>query len=66
MDAEFECIFCNVKRIVIGVTLVAGGTKCGLSNARNVATSLKSSFGNRARTPVSGMEPDAKNAQRAP
>jgi len=25
MDAEFECIACNVKRIAIGVTLVARG-----------------------------------------
>jgi transcription elongation factor Elf1 len=25
MDAEFECITCNVKRIVIGVTPVARG-----------------------------------------
>ena len=25
MDAEFECIACNVKRIVIGITPVARG-----------------------------------------
>jgi DNA-directed RNA polymerase subunit RPC12/RpoP len=25
MDAEFDCIACNVKRIVIGVTPVARG-----------------------------------------
>jgi hypothetical protein len=39
--------------------------KCGLSNAPNVATSLGSSFGSHARTPVSGIDPDAKNALRA-
>ena len=50
MDAEFERIACNVKRIV-GSPRLPEGTRCGLSNAHNVATSLGLSFGNHARTP---------------
>jgi hypothetical protein len=37
-----------------------GGTKCGVSNALNVATSLGSSFGSHAPIPVFSIDPDAK------
>ena len=40
MDAEFDCIACNVKRIVIGVTPVARGYEMrSLACSPNVATS---------------------------
>jgi hypothetical protein len=39
MNAELECIACNVKRVVIQVSWSLEGTRCGLSNAPNVVTS---------------------------
>ena len=51
MDAEFDCIACNVKRIVIGVTPVARGYEMRSLECPNVATSIGLSFGTVAGTP---------------
>jgi len=53
VNAEPESIACNVKRIVIEVTLVARGYEM---------RSFECPRGTDARTPVSSIDPDAKSA----
>jgi hypothetical protein len=53
MDAEFDCIACNVKRIVIEVTPIARGYEMRSLECPRCSNSIGLFFGTVARTPKS-------------